>query len=72
MEDAVFFSDDGAYTEQYLNAAGSSAEGSYASFVAGDEVSEANAVFDAAYTENTALHPTISARSMHSHMTACN
>ncbi|MCO5193680.1 MAG: branched-chain amino acid ABC transporter substrate-binding protein [Anaerolineae bacterium] len=57
MEDAVFFSDDGAYTEQYLNAAGSSAEGSYASFVAGDEVSEANAVFDAAYTEKYGVAP---------------
>lgn len=57
MDDAIFFSDDGAFTEQYLNAAGNSAEGSYASFVAGDEVSEANAVFDAAYTEKYGVSP---------------
>lgn len=35
LEETVFFSDDGTYTQQYLDTAGSAAEGSYASFVAG-------------------------------------
>jgi branched-chain amino acid transport system substrate-binding protein len=35
LEETIFFSDDGVYTQQYLNTAGSAAEGSYASFVAG-------------------------------------
>jgi branched-chain amino acid transport system substrate-binding protein len=35
LEEAIFFSDDGVYTQQYLDTAGSAAEGSYASFVAG-------------------------------------
>lgn len=51
MEDVVFFSDDGVYGDAFVNTAGAEGEGIYASFVAGDEVAEANAAFDAAYQE---------------------
>ena len=51
LEDAVFFSDDGVYGDAFVNTAGDVAEGVYASFVAGDEVAEANAEFDAKYQE---------------------
>jgi branched-chain amino acid transport system substrate-binding protein len=57
LEDTVFFSDDGAFTDQYLDAAGAAADGSYVSFVAGDEVAEANAAFDAAYNEKYGVSP---------------
>ena len=57
LEDAVFFSDDGAYTAQYLDTAGVAGEGAYASFVAGDEVAEANAEFDAKYLEKYGVAP---------------
>jgi branched-chain amino acid transport system substrate-binding protein len=57
LENAVFFSDDGAFTQQYLDAAGAAAEGSYASFVAGDEVAEANAEFDAKYLDKYGASP---------------
>ena len=57
LEDAVFFSDDGAYTAQYLDTAGAAGEGAYASFVSGDEVAEANAEFDAKYEEKYGVNP---------------
>jgi branched-chain amino acid transport system substrate-binding protein len=57
LEDAVFFSDDGTYTAQYLDTAGDAAEGAYASFVAGDEVADANAAFDAAYETKFGVAP---------------
>jgi branched-chain amino acid transport system substrate-binding protein len=57
LEDAIFFSDDGTYTKQYLDTAGATAEGAYASFVAGDEVAEANAEFDAKYEERFGVVP---------------
>lgn len=57
LENALFFSDDGAFTQQYLTAAGAAAEGSYASFVAGDDVAELNDVFDAKYMEKYGLSP---------------
>ena len=57
LENANFFSDDGAYTQQFLDAAGASAEGAYASFVAGDEIEDANAAFDAAYEEKYGVVP---------------
>jgi len=57
LEDAIFFSDDGTYTQQYLDTAGDTAEGAYASFVAGDEVAEANAEFDAKYEEKFGVSP---------------
>jgi branched-chain amino acid transport system substrate-binding protein len=57
LEDAVFFSDDGTYTQQYLDTAGAAGEDAYASFVAGDEVEEANAEFDAKYEEKYSVEP---------------
>jgi len=51
LEDTVFFSDDGVYGDAFVNTAGDVSEGAYASFVAGDEVAEANAEFDAKYQE---------------------
>jgi len=57
LVDAIFFSDDGAYTAQYLDTAAAAAEGAYASFVSGDEVAEANAAFDAAYEEKYGVAP---------------
>jgi branched-chain amino acid transport system substrate-binding protein len=57
LEDTVFFSDDGTYTQQYLDTAGDAAEGAYASFVAGDEVEAENADFDAKYLEEYGVSP---------------
>ncbi len=51
LEDAVFMSVDGAYTQQYLDAAGPAAEGTYISFLAGEDSEEMNAEFDAKYVE---------------------
>lgn len=49
LEDTIFFSDDGVFGQPFIDTAGAAAEGNYASFVSGDEVSGPNAVFDAAY-----------------------
>ncbi len=57
LGDAIFFSDDGTYTAQYLDTADVAAEGAYASFVSGDEVAEANAAFDAKYLEKYGVAP---------------
>jgi branched-chain amino acid transport system substrate-binding protein len=57
LVDAVFFSDDGAYTAQYLDTAAAAAEGAYVSFVSGDEVADANAAFDAKYVEKFGVAP---------------
>ena len=51
LEEAIFMSDDGAYTQQYLDAAGSAGEGTYVAFLAGDDSEEMNADFDAKYLE---------------------
>jgi branched-chain amino acid transport system substrate-binding protein len=51
LEDTVFMSVDGAYTQQYLDAAGPAAEGSYVSFVAGADAEEMNAEFDAKFMD---------------------
>ncbi|MDE0430268.1 MAG: branched-chain amino acid ABC transporter substrate-binding protein [Caldilineaceae bacterium] len=51
LENAVFMSVDGAYTQQYLDAAGPAAEGTYVSFVAGAESEEMNAEFDAKFMD---------------------
>ena len=51
LENAVFMSVDGAYTQQYLDAAGPAAEGTYVSFVAGAESEEMNAEFDTKFME---------------------
>jgi len=57
LVDALFFSDDGAFTQQYLDTAGAAAEGAYVSFLAGDEVADLNEVFDAAYEEKYGVLP---------------
>jgi len=57
LENAVFFSDDGVYGDAFINTAGSEGEGVYASFVAGDEVADANAAFDEAYLEMFGTRP---------------
>lgn len=57
LENAKFMSDDGAYTQQYLEAAGAAAEGTYMSFVAGAEAEEANAAFDAKYMDKFGVSP---------------
>lgn len=57
LADAIFMSDDGAYTKQYLDTAGANAEGTYASFVSGDEVAAANDVFDAKYLDKYGVSP---------------
>ena len=51
LEDTVFMSVDGAYTQQYLDAAGPAAEGTYVSFVAGAEAEDMNAEFDAKFMD---------------------
>ena len=57
LEDTAFMSVDGAYTHQYLEAAGDAAEGSYISFVAGADSEELNADFDAKYVEKYGVSP---------------
>lgn len=57
LEDTRFMSDDGAYTQQYLDAAGEAAEGSYISFVAGAESEDMNSEFDAKYMEKFGVSP---------------
>jgi branched-chain amino acid transport system substrate-binding protein len=51
LEDAMFMSDDGAYTKQYLDAAGAAGEGTFIAFLAGDDSEAMNAEFDAKYLE---------------------
>ncbi|MDE0075981.1 MAG: branched-chain amino acid ABC transporter substrate-binding protein [Caldilineaceae bacterium] len=51
LENALFMSVDGAYTQQYLDTAGPAAEGAYVSFVAGAESEEMNAEFDAKFMD---------------------
>ena len=57
LEDAIFMSDDGAYTQQYLETAGDAGEGSYASFIAGDDVADLNEEFDAKYMDAYGVMP---------------
>ena len=59
LADAVFFSDDGTYTQAYIDAAGENGEGSYASFVDSSSFAneEANAAFDAAYEAEFGVLP---------------
>ncbi|MCL4832108.1 MAG: branched-chain amino acid ABC transporter substrate-binding protein [Caldilineaceae bacterium] len=57
LDGALFMSDDGAYTKQYLEAAGDAAEGTYMSFVAGAEAEEANATFDVKYMDKFGVSP---------------
>ena len=51
LEDAEFLTVDGAYTPQYLDAAGAAAEGTYVSSFAGAESEEMNTEFDAKYLQ---------------------
>ena len=55
-------SDDGAYTQQYLDAAGDAAEGTYMSFVAGDSRGGMDD-FVAKYMDKFGVAPAIWARS---------
>ena len=57
LEDTAFMSVDGAYTQQYLQAAGDAAEGTYISFVAGADSEVMNAEFDAKYLEKYGVSP---------------
>jgi len=57
LEDALFFSDDGVFGKPFIDTAGDAANGNYASFVAGDEVAEPNAVFDADYEAMFGIAP---------------
>ena len=57
LDGALFMSDDGSYTQQYLEAAGDAAEGTYMSFVAGADAEEANAAFDAKYMDKFGMSP---------------
>lgn len=57
LENAKFMSDDGAYTQQYLQAAGAAAEGAYMSFVAGDQQAEKLAIFTEAYVAKFGVEP---------------
>ena len=57
LEDTAFMSADGAYTQQYLEAFGGAAEGTYVSFVAGVDSEEMNAEFDAKYLEKYGVSP---------------
>jgi branched-chain amino acid transport system substrate-binding protein len=57
LENARFMSDDGAYTQQYLQAAGAAAEGTYMSFVAGDAQAEKLAAFTEAYVAKFGVEP---------------
>ncbi len=57
LEEASFMSDDGAYTEQYLEAAGAAAEGTYMSFVAGADNEDLNAAFDQKYLDKYGVSP---------------
>ncbi len=57
LENAKFMSVDGAYTQQYLQAAGAAAEGTYMSFVAGDAQAEKLAAFTEAYVAKFGVEP---------------
>ena len=57
LEDTVFMSVDGAFTQQYLQAAGGAAEGTFISLLAGDDSEEMNAEFDAKYIKKYGVSP---------------
>jgi len=57
LEDAWFFSDDGVYTQDFLDLAGDNAEGVYVSFGSQVGSAEANEAFDAAYEEAFGVAP---------------
>lgn len=57
MDDVIFFSDDGVYTQDFLDLAGEFSEGVYVSF--GAQIGDAalNADFDLAYEESFGVRP---------------
>lgn len=57
LENTKFMSDDGAYTQQYLQAAGAAAEGTYMSFVAGDAQADKLAEFTEKYVAKFGVEP---------------
>lgn len=57
LEETAFMSVDGAYTQQYLEAAGDAAAGTYVSFVAGEDAEEMNALFDGKYSTKYGVSP---------------
>ena len=57
LEETVFMSVDGAFTQQYVQAAGGAAEGTFISLLAGDDSEEMNAEFDAKYMEKYGVSP---------------
>lgn len=57
LDGALFMSDDGAYTQQYLATAGDSAEGTYMSFVAGATNDAALEAFTAKYVDKFGVKP---------------
>lgn len=57
LDGALFMSDDGAYTQQYLEAAGDAAEGTYMSFVAGATNEAALEDFTAKYMDKFGVAP---------------
>jgi len=57
LESALFMSDDGAYTQQYLTTAGDAAEGTYMSFVAGDSSGGGMDEFVTKYVDKFGVNP---------------
>lgn len=57
LDDTLFLSDDGAYTQQYLTTAGSAAEGTYASFVAGATNTDMLDDFNQKYLDKFGVNP---------------
>ncbi len=57
LDGALFMSDDGSYTQQYLEAAGDAAEGTYMSFVAGATNEAALEAFTAKYMDKFGMAP---------------
>ncbi len=57
LETAYFMSDDGTYMQQYLDAAGNAAEGTFASSFAGTEESNRNEDFVTKYVEQFGMQP---------------
>lgn len=57
LTDVIFFSADGVFTQDYLDLAGDSAEGTIVTFGAQEGSAEANEAFDAAYEEQFGVAP---------------
>ncbi len=57
LEETLLMSDDGTYTQQYLDTAGAAAEGTYASFVAGATNPDAMDAFVQKYVDKFGVEP---------------